>query len=357
MPVRATRMRELVEPLFHTSGLVHRDGAMGAELELIPVRSRSRKRVGIAASNEGPGTADIARAAALREGWIEQTDPYGSPSWMMPGGGRLTYEPGGQMEISSPVFDSIAHLEGFVRETVAVLREPANAADISLLTVGVDPYNDITTVPLVLHAPRYDAMTRHFDSIGPSGARMMRQTASLQVSVELGAHVMHRWALLNALAPYLVAAFANSPTYAGAPTGYASYRAHLWQTLDRTRTGMPFDAADPVGAYSRFASDATRILSDDEAHLTTLFPEVRPRAYFEIRSIDSMEPDRICEALRFVSSLVHDVDVAAEAARVIGDPDPGILERAARFGRTDPFINRQLDVLEVLAESSSAHVR
>lgn len=348
-------MRRLVEPLFRPSDPSHSDRAMGAELELIPVREDSHRRVGIAADDEGRGTADIARDAAVRGGWIEQTDAYGSPSWALPGGGRITYEPGGQIEISSPVFESVAALGDFMRAAVVALRESASAAGVSLLAVGVDPYNPIEGAPLLLHAPRYDAMARHFDSIGPWGARMMRQTASLQISLELGARPLDRWALLNALAPYLVAAFANSTVYAGSDTRHASYRAHLWQMLDPTRTGMPFDAADPIAAYCGFASTATRILSDDEAHLTTLFPEVRPRGYFEIRSIDSIEPDHAADVLRFISALVHDPDVAAEAARVAGAPDPRLLERAATSGRSDPIINRRLTVLETLAGSSSAN--
>lgn len=345
-------MRNLVEALFQPGTPGHPDGSMGAELELIPLRDRSRKRVGIEGSDEGPGTADIIRDAARRTGWREAVDASGAPSWLTSNGGRICYEPGGQIEISSPIFQTAAPLARFLRDTVCALRDSASQAEISLLSTGVDPYNTLDAVPLQLHASRYDAMARYFDSIGSSGTRMMRQTASLQVSVELGPHAMQRWTLLNALAPYLVAAYANSHNYAGEETGYASYRARLWQTLDRTRTGLAFDSADPVGSYARFASAAGRILDDDSAHLTTLFPEIRPRGYFEIRSMDSMEPDRASEALGFISSLIHDTDVAAEVMRVIGPPDPALLDRAAALGRSDPMISNRLRILERLVVDS-----
>jgi glutamate--cysteine ligase len=322
---------------------------MGAELELIPVRNRSHRRVLIDADGEGPGSADIIRDAGATRGWREETDAYGAPSWAMPDGGHLFYEPGGQIEISSPVFPSGTALEKFLREAVRAVRDSAQAAGVTFLTSGVDPYNSLETVPLQLGAPRYQAMTRYFDSIGASGARMMRQTASLQVSVELGTHPFERWKLLNALAPYLIAAYANSPNYEGHHTGYASYRAQLWQTLDATRTGLPFDEKDPVGAYTRFAEHAGRILDDDAAHLTTLFPEIRPRGYFEIRSMDSMEPDRVGEALRFISRLVHDDDVASEAQEIVGNPDARLLPRAAELGRADATIDAPLKVLDILA--------
>lgn len=345
-----TAMRSLVEALFRPAREPHPDGSMGAELELIPTRSKSRRRVLIESGSDGKGSADIIRAASVGHDWREEVDGYGAPSWMMPDGGRISYEPGGQIEISSPVLPSASDLATFLQDAVLRLRESARKADVELISSGVDPYNSLDAVPLELHAPRYEAMTRYFDSIGASGARMMRQTASLQVSVELGERPFERWALLNALAPYLIAEFANSPTYERTPTGYVSYRAHLWQTLDRTRTGLPFDAGDPVGAYAHFAESAGRILDDDAAHLTTLFPEIRPRGYFEIRSMDSMEPDRIGEALQFISRIVHDDDVAAEARQLVGDPDASLLSRAAGAGRDDTVIDSPLKVLEILAE-------
>jgi glutamate--cysteine ligase len=348
----SARLRHIVEALFQPGPTARPDGSIGAELELIPVRDGSHRRVGILATDDGPGTAEVFGSAALIQGWREAIDAYGAPSWITQDGGRICYEPGGQIEITSPVFPSVTGLEHYLRDTVTALRSSASEAGISLLTSGVDPYSPIDVVPLELHAPRYDAMTRYFDSIGPSGARMMRQTASLQVSVELGPDPMQRWALLNALAPYLIASYANSPTYEGRPTGYASYRARLWQTLDRTRTGLPFNATDAVGAYVSFAESAGRILDDDEAHVSTLFPEIRPRGYFEIRSMDSMEPDRVGEALRFISSIVYDADVATEAARIIGPPDPTLLEEAATLGRSHPAIGKRLDLLERLAASA-----
>ena len=61
-----------------------------------------------------------------------------------------------------------------------MIRDAMSKAGIQLLARGVDPYNDIEDVPLQLNRDRYARMTRYFDSIGPSGVLMMRQTAALQ---------------------------------------------------------------------------------------------------------------------------------------------------------------------------------
>lgn len=344
-------LRTLVDALFRPAGAVHAPGAMGAELELIPIHSATHRRALPTPSERGAGTVDVVRLASARHGWHEATDGYGAPSWRTDdarASGRITYEPGGQLEISSPVFENPDALIDSLGETVAALRSAAREHGIDLLAIGVDPFNDVDDVPLVLHAPRYERMTAHFERIGPSGVRMMRQTASLQLNVELGPRVLERWRLFNELAPYLVGAFATSPVYAGNPTPYASYRAHLWQTLDPSRTGLPYDARDPVDAYARFAAGAARILEDDAAHLTTLFPEVRPRGYFELRSLDAMEIDAAERAIRLVHALVTDEDRARAALEIVGTPDPALLAIAAREGMNDDTLRSGIEALLAL---------
>lgn len=341
----------LVAALFRPSDPPRPSGAIGAELELIPIHSASRRRALPVADARGPGTVDVVRLAAGQAGWTESSDAYGAPSWRTGNsamGGRISYEPGGQLEISSPVFDSADALIAFLTNTVGALRAAAREHGIELLAVGVDPFNSIDDVPLVLHAPRYDRMTAHFERMGPSGIRMMRQTASLQVNVELGPRPLERWRLLNALAPYLTAAFATSRVYVGETTDYASYRAWLWQTLDGSRTGVPYDADDPIGAYTQFAAAATRILDDDAAHLTTLFPEVRPRGYFELRSLDAMELDDAARAIRLIHALVTDEERARAALEMVGDPDAALLATAARDGLRNATLRSRVDALLAL---------
>jgi glutamate--cysteine ligase len=126
----------------------------------------------------------------------------------------------------------------------------------------------------------------------------------------------HRWQTLQSLAPVLTAVFADSPVREGRPTGDRSHRSVIWQHTDPSRTGIVRGGTKED--YLRFALDAqvlvVRTGSDDwrapdpgfrfrdwletgwegcfpeEAdwryHLTTLFPEIRPRGTFEVRCID-----------------------------------------------------------------------
>lgn len=347
---------------------------IGVELELIPVLASTRLPA-LPRGGETQSTATVLSRLGGREGWIEQSLENDPPSWTLANGAHISFEPGGQIEISSAPH---ATASGAVRATqslVAIIREAMRGAGIELITHGVDPRNGIETVPLQLHRDRYARMTRFFDAIGPSGVRMMRQTAAVQINVERGRSPLARWALLNSLAPYIVALFANSRRYAGKRTEYASYRAHLWRTLDPSRTGLPWDSTDPATRYLAFALDAKAMRSSDgtrpwltfrdwmreetvsdddwQFHLSTLFPEVRPKEFFEIRSADAIDSDHLAAPVVFVTGVVYDEEGASAASQLMAGPSGELLERAGRLGLADPEINRVVAQLTELALSGA----
>lgn len=200
---------------------------------------------------------------------------------------------------------------------------------------------------------------------------MMRQTAALQINVERGNDPKERWRLLNSLAPIITALFASSRRYAGKTTGWASYRAQLWRTLDPSRTGIIYDESGHVERYLAFALDAVAMRSanggivyrtfrewmvdpavnrDDWLfHLSTLFPEVRPKDFFELRSADTIEPDALAAPVLFVTGLVYDEESSHRAIELTGAPSEKLLERAGRLGLADPEIRRIASRLVVLA--------
>lgn len=344
--------------------------AIGLELELIP-RHVQTHAPALAMGDPRASTAEVLSGLGRRQGWREQSIGGDPPSWTMPDGGSISFEPGGQLEVSTaPQATASAAIES-TQNLVAMVGEAMSTVGIELIARGVDPYNDIDSVPLQLHRERYTGMTRYFDSIGPSGVRMMRQTAALQINLERGEDPNSRWRLLNALAPIVVALFANSRQYAGRPTEWASYRAHLWRTLDASRTGIVYDEASPANRYLAFALEAIAmrngsngstyrsfrewirepgITRDDWlVHLSTLFPEVRAKEFFELRSADTIEPGALAAPVVFVTGLVYDGASARSAADLIGAPSEKLLERAGRLGLADPEIRRIASRLVVMA--------
>ena len=342
---------------------------IGAEVEFIPVESLSGRRCPIEA--EGAlATLPFLRRYGLRQGWHEGCTSKGTPCFSSPNGGSLTFEPGGQLEYSSPPCRSASALLALLRAVVLPLRAAAAGEGIDLLPVGIDPINPAEQAPLLIHAKRYERMAEYLGRRGPEGARMMRQTAAFQVSLDFDDEPWLRWRVLNAATPYVIAIFANSPIYAGERTGYQSTRAQVWRALDPTRTGIPYDERDPVGAYLEFALAAPAILypaiegehrpfgewlaranpTPDEwqDHLSTLFPEVRPRGHLELRSADSIAPHWYAAPLALTAGILYDPAALLATADLLGTPDLGLLERAGRCGLHDPAIARMAaDLFEV----------
>ena len=257
----------------------------------------------------------------------------------------LGFEPGGQVELSLPHPADAATLLSRLRRDLAAVRADCARAGVLLIASPVDPRPE-SEVPLQLCAPRYLAMQRHFDSIGPAGRRMMRRTASTQVCLDWwpGAAGLEQWRLLNLAGPFLAAAFARP----------GSDRLATWLEVDPSRTA--FDdrllAGDyPVAAYAEFAAGATVFLpdADRDQHLTTLFPPVRPRGgYLEVRFPDVQEDDAIGGLVTAFATLLYDDECRAAALRRVAGEQARLAEHWAAAAANDPgTIARGWELLEL----------
>ncbi|MER5866321.1 ergothioneine biosynthesis glutamate--cysteine ligase EgtA [Kitasatospora sp. NPDC002040] len=311
-------------------------------------------------------------------------DP-GAPAPLLPSGAGLTYEPGGQVELSSPPAASPEQCaDGMLRDQ-ATLRTALAAHGLRLTGSGTDPLGRERLMRL--DHPRYLAMEQHFDRLGPWGRVMMTGTASAQVSVdagtEHGAHAFtRRWQLVHRLGPVLVAAFANSPLLDGQATGYRSTRQLVWSRMDPSRTLAPRSAGDPRERWAEYVLDAEVLcvrrpdglpwtapagltfrgwlrgggerpptLADLDYHRTTLFPPVRPHGYLELRMIDAQPGEGWQVPLALVGALLDDpvaADAAEEALEPLGTPSrrdrhpprTELWHRAATLALADPQLRR-----------------
>lgn len=290
------------------------------------------------------------------------------------GGSLVTFEPGGQLELSGPpgpMPDVITRLAADVNTAREALRE----AGLVLAGVGLDPLRPAWRQ---LRLPRYEVMAEFLGA--PYGSLMMCSTASIQVNLDLGERPATRWDRAHRLGPVLVAAFANSPLSGSRPCGWLSGRQAVWERLDRTRTAAVPASGDPAADWAEYLLDA-RLMSvrdpEDAAapetaesprravrdgstfrdrlgaaspptlaelayHATTLFPPVRPRGWLEIRYLDAQHPAGwpVCAAV--THALVMD-DRAADAALAAAEPCAGMWLRAARRGLAEPVLRKAAD--------------
>ena len=309
--------------------------------------------------------------------------------------GRLTVEPGGQVELSSRPGPDLAQTLDVVHRDLAALRLRAARHGARLVGLGVDPQRPTRRI---VDDPRYAAMAGYWQPWGAAGSTMMCSTASVQVNVEAGAAGPSagglqplrdsgaRWDLLHQLGPVLIAAFANSPYQDGRPSGWKSTRQAVWLALDPARTGVPpVHRGETVeDAYARWALDAPLMLvrrpsgpwtapkglsflewirhgrsaipdrpaptTDDlNYHLTTLFPQVRARGHLEVRYLDAQPGDWWTVPAAVITALLNDA-AAADRALDACQPVAGRWRAAARIGLDDPkFARAAVNVLEIAA--------
>jgi glutamate--cysteine ligase len=326
---------------------------------------------------DDPGrTVDVALLRAALGPHAPRSVTPDSPQRPLPGGGRVTVEPGGQVELSTPPFASLGALRAGTEADLAHLTGLLAGSGLALGDSGIDPHREPRQL---LHTPRYDAMAHAFDRHGGHGRVMMTSTAGLQVCPEAGppGRVGARWVAVHALGPPLVAAFANSGRHAGRETGWASARMRTWLGMDQARCGPVPLAGDPAAAWARYAVAApllmlrrpgrrwdappgvtfadwlsgalpTRPTVDDLTyHLSTLFPPVRPRGYLEVRYLDTQPPGEWFVPVAVLAALLAD-DATVDAALDHCAPAADRWLPAARDGLADPAVaGAARDVLDL----------
>ena len=267
-------------------------------------------------------------------------------SILFPEGSNFNFEPGAQIEIATTPCISFQQLNEQINGMQQILARVSSNGPFQFLQTGTNPFFTVTESGMQMNSPRYLAMARYFNSIGPYGIMMMVQTCSLQVNMDIGmesAIQSKRIIAANLLAPFAIAVFANSSVTAGKANGHKSYRSYIWQQLDATRTGvLPFDnsAVDfdkeaIIDAYLNFALKAPVIFIEDfteewfpdnitmeywmkhpvkgllpslahfKNHLTLLFPEVRLKGYLELRSVDAPPREWQMVPALFYSGLLY----------------------------------------------------
>ncbi len=287
------------------------------------------------------GIEEVLRRLADRYGWTPIPED-GRVVALQGDGATVTLEPGGQLELSGMLCDTVhcAHQE-FTAHVTQVVTVGAELG-IVFLGLGMQPLSRLDEIEVVPKR-RYGIMGPHMRRVGSLGERMMKQTATVQVNIDFESErdAMAKLRTGMGLVPLLTAMFANSPLSDGALNGMRTFRGHIWTDTDPARCGLlPFvfradcgfsdyvDYALDVPMYfvvrdgawidmtaltfRQFWTDGYRgaraTLADWNAHLTTLFPEFRLKRYIEARAIDSQAPELMMAAPAIVKGIFYDGD-------------------------------------------------
>src|SRR5215813_2767967 len=289
---------------------------------------------------EGPrGIGALLELLAAR-GYTQFRDaPDAPPIALTRGDHTLSLEPGGQFELSgSPARTARAvHAENVAH--ARMLTEAARELGLQPVTIGYRPWGTPAAIPW-MPKKRYQVMRQTLPGRGKLALNMMLMTCTGQVSLDWAteADCARKLTATARLTPLLVALFANSPLVRGRPSGWMSYRSHVWTDVDPTRCGYfprMLDGTFDYRAYVDWALRAPLLFlrrngdyatpavtfgqllehgfegqparrSDWTDHLSTLFPEVRIKRVMEVRAADAVSLEQTAGLVALWRGLLYD---------------------------------------------------
>jgi len=266
------------------------------------------------------------------------------------GGGTISLEPAGQLELSGDAVETIHQTCGEVTSHLQQVKAVASELGIGFLGLGYRPKVMAEEVPWMPKG-RYKIMRDYMPKVGNLGLDMMKSTCTVQVNLDFDseATMVKMFRVSLALQPVATALWANSPFRHGKPSGFLSYRSHIWTDTDPDRCGtLPFVFEDGFGferyvdyildvpmyfvyrggeyldaaglSFRDFMDGKLSILpgeypkmSDYVDHLSVAFPEVRLKQFLEMRGADGGPWDSLCALPAFWVGLLYD-DQALDAA-------------------------------------------
>jgi len=262
----------------------------------------------------------------------------------------ITLEPAGQVELSGAPLDNIHQTCSEVSEHLKQVKEIAKDLGIGFIGLGYQPKWSREEAPWMPKS-RYAIMRSYMPKVGSMGLDMMQSTCTVQVNLDFDseATMVKMFRISLALQPIATALWANSPFKDGKPSGFLSYRSHIWTDTDADRCGtIPFVFEDGFGferyvdymldvpmyfvyrkgvyidasgqSFRDFMNGTLPALpgefpteKDWEDHLTVAFPEVRLKKFLEMRGADGGPWNRLCALPAFWVGLLYD-DQSREAA-------------------------------------------
>jgi len=232
------------------------------------------------------------------------------------GGHNVTLEPGSQFELSGSAVDELQPVLDEALAFTELVEQLLEGTGTRQVALGYTPFARIEDIPWTPKG-RYVMMREHLARTGALAHAMMKGTCAVQASYDFADEegCARKVKLATALGPLTTAMFAASPYREGRPSGFMSYRGHIWTQTDPARAGLPDAAAsftfdrwldyllqvpmmfrrDDEGGWRHahgqtfaewMASDDGPDEDDWELHLTSVFPEVRVKRTIEVRGAD-----------------------------------------------------------------------
>ena len=265
------------------------------------------------------------------------------------GCGRITLEPGGQIELSGWAHQSLPDIDRNLSQYLANLNTIAEQNNFVFLAVGFDPFRRLDEQRWI--PKNRDQIMKPY--MGGRGARawdMMTRTCAIQANLDYTNEIDlgKKFLLGNRLGPIVAAMFANSPFENGKISGFKTVRYAVWLETDSDRSGIsPASIGDfsveqfvdyaisvPMffarrnhgyvnlmgASFEQFLNAELNSLSptlaDFTDHLTTIFTDARIKPHVELRSADSGNARLVMALQAFWKGLMYDDRILDEALKL-----------------------------------------
>lgn len=254
----------------------------------------------------------------------------------------LTLEPAAQLEISIAPFEDIREIVRVYKRFRSLVDPFLEQHQCKLITLGYHPTEkalDLSLIP----KQRYRFMNEYFRALGTHGERMMRASASTQVSVDYSdeADAVRKLRVAQALVPMIAFLTDNVERFEGEVPERPLSRLQMWRDVDNDRCGqIPglFDedfgfasyadwllstcpifvtrasVADPQGPALREVNGLTAaeayadapMSTEDIEHLLSMFwPDVRLKHFVEIRPADALPIDAVAGYAALIKGIFY----------------------------------------------------
>ena len=292
---------------------------------------------------EGERSVRALLEGLLQFGWTPVHEGENIIALTAADGCSVSLEPGGQIELSGAPLRNVQDTCSEVHTHLDQVRTVGEALGIAMIGTGFQPKWRRDEMPWMPKG-RYAIMRDYMPRRGGLGLDMMLRTCTVQVNLDYGseADMVRKFRVGLALQPVATALFANSPFVEGRPSGFLSYRSHVWSDTDPDRTGMLPWVFEPGMGFERYTDYALDVpmyfvyrdggyidvagrsfrafldgrlpgleghrptLGDWSNHLTTIFPEVRLKKFLEMRGADGGPWRRLCALPALFVGLLYD---------------------------------------------------
>lgn len=266
---------------------------------------------------EPGGQKDIVMGLLKNKNWklISQENDY--PLGIKKDGSTITFEPGGQIEISLKPFVEVSEIKKAYDEVVEDIYSEM-APNQMLASIGYHPKTKIAELPM-LPKNRYQMMFDYFKTHGAKSHNMMKGTAATQVSIDYHSEedFVKKYRVAHFIAPVLASIFDSSPIFEGEVYDKENARIAIWEQTDPPRSKLVpgvLSTKFDFKAYVEYLLDVPPIFiikdgaeiytketslrellgkhqfteKELEHILSMVFPDVRVKKFIEIRMADAL---------------------------------------------------------------------